>query len=188
MRARPSGSSTRRLERRLVPPVVAPRNDLAEQPEGEIRVVPRLAGPQDALGVLEPREQLLPRGRLHRLPDLARRLALEAAQMGQRVAHRRPGRHLGDVGAERIVEVEHHRVAELENADRRERLRDRPDPVGVTRRGVLPGARRRRHPSARAPEDLSVAEDGGARAEGIRCSACAVATSRSSRSASASGG
>ncbi len=69
--------------------------------------MPRLAGAQDALGVLEPREQLFPRGRLHRLPDLARRLALEAAQVGQRVAHRRPRRRLGDVGAQRVVEVEH---------------------------------------------------------------------------------
>ncbi len=73
--------------------------------------MPALAGPQDELGVLEAGDQLLARRRLHRLPDLAWRLALEAGEVAER--HRAPSgpRRLGEVRAERGVELEDVRVA-----------------------------------------------------------------------------
>ena len=55
----------------LVAGLAPPRDDLAEQAEGEVGVVPRLARPQHALGVLQPADQLLAGGRPQRLPDLA---------------------------------------------------------------------------------------------------------------------
>ncbi len=149
-------------EPKLIPVRAAamPRDDLAEQAEREVRVVPGFARTQDALGVLEPGQKLLPRRRLHRLPHLAGRLALQAAQVRERVADSRAGRHLGDVRAERIVEVEDVRVAQPEDADRRERLRDRPDPIGVLRRRGLVTLDVRR-PDRGAPEHRAVAEHRG---------------------------
>ena len=119
--------------------------------------MPRLSWPEHALGVLEASEQLLPGRRGQRLPDLARRLALEPAQVRERVADREPDRRLGDVRAQRVVEVEDHCVAQLEDADGRERLRDRPDAIGVLGRRVLapPDIGR---PERRAPHHLAVAK------------------------------
>ena len=100
-------------------------------------------------------------GGLQGLPDVAGRLALQAGQMREGVCDGRAGGGLGDVGAERVVEVEHERVAQLEDADGGERLRDRADPVRVLRRRRLVTCdvgQAERPP----PEDLAVPEHRGA--------------------------
>ncbi len=102
-------------------------------------------------------EQALARRRLERLPDVAGRLALEAAQVRERVPHGRAGRDLGHVRPQRIVEVDHHRVPQLEDRDGGERLGGGADSVDVIGRGVL-GARDVRPPERGAPEHLAVAK------------------------------
>jgi hypothetical protein len=145
----------------LVAGLAPPRDDLAEQAEGEVGVMPRLARPQHALGVLQPADQLLAGGRPQRLPDLAGGLALQAAQVRQPVGYGRPCRRFGEVRPQGIAEVEHHRVAQLEDADGGERLCDRADAVGVLGgRGLSPldvG-----HSERTTPDHLAVAEDGRA--------------------------
>ena len=94
-------------------------DDLAEEREGEVRVVPPRAGVEHLLRVGGAGEQLLARRRLHRLPDLAGRLALEAGGVREHAAERRPVRALGEVLVERVVERELARVAQLQ--DRRPR-------------------------------------------------------------------
>ncbi len=133
-------------------------HDLAEQPEGEVRVVPLLAGTEDELGVLEASDQLLTGGRLHRLPDLARRLALQAGQVTEGHPHRRADRGLGNGRTERRVQLDPPFLDELHHEDRRERLRDRADAIDIV------GCR---NPLARdigdaenaLPDDLAVTED-----------------------------
>ena len=65
-----------------------------------------------------PREQLLAARRLHRLPDLARRLALEPGGVREHPAERRPVRALGQVRRQRVVERELARVAQLHDRRR----------------------------------------------------------------------
>ena len=122
--------------------------------------MPLLAGPQDLLGILEARDQLLARRRLHRLPDLPGRLALDSRQMAERHADRRADRCLWKVGAEWRLEIDEALADELNDENGRERLRDRADPVHV-----VGGCRARRgdvgnteHP---LPDDLAVAEHAG---------------------------
>ena len=101
VRARPSGSRMRRWRRSAYDLAADTHHDLAEQREDEIRVVPLLARPKDELGVLEAGDQLLARRRLHRLPDLARRLALDAGEMARAPcgSSARPAPRAGRCGA-----------------------------------------------------------------------------------------
>ena len=150
------------LAQRVLPgAAVGAGDDLAEQREREIRVVPPGAGVEHLLGVPGPGEQLLARRRLHRLPDLARRLALEPGGVREHAADRRPVRTLGEVRGERVVERELARVAQLHDPNGGEGLRDRADPVLRLRRRVA----RRLHvslPERLLPQPLAVAEDGRA--------------------------
>ena len=81
-------------------------DDLAEQREDEVRVVPLLAGLEDELGVLEPGDELLAGRRLHRLPDLPGRLALDAGHVAEGHPDRRADRRLGEIRAQRRLELE----------------------------------------------------------------------------------
>ena len=139
-------------------PAGDPRDDVAEQRVGEVRVVPGGGGRQDLLGLREPLQQLLLAGELERLPDLARRLALKAGRVRQHPPQRRrPVRGLGEVLRERVVEVELALVPELHDGRRRERLRDRRDRV--------PRLRRRLDPALRVSVSERLRPDGLARAE-----------------------
>ena len=147
-----------RLQRVLPGAAVRAGDDLAEQREREVGVVPPRARVEHLLRVGGPGEQLLARGRLHRLPDLARRLALEARRVRQHAPERRPVGALGEVRRQRIVERELAGVAQLQDPDRRERLRDRADPVLRVR------ARRRTRLDVRdaerlLPDELVAPED-----------------------------
>src|SRR4029077_4880492 len=109
-------------------------HDLAEQGEGEIRVVPQLAWAKHELGVLEAGDQLLARGWLHRLPDLAGRLALDTGQVAESHPHRRADGRLREVRAQRRLGVDVPRLGELHDQDGGEGLRDRADAIDVVAR------------------------------------------------------
>ena len=90
------------------------------------------------------------------------RLALQARGVREQPADRRRVRRALDVPVERVLEVELARVAQLHDRRGRERLRDRADAVLRVRRRLdlrldVRGADRF------LPDELAVAEDGGAR-------------------------
>ena len=123
--------------------------------------MPPGSGRERLLGVHRALDELLARRRLHGLPDLAGRLALEAGGVREHPPERRRVRALRDVEVERVVERELPVVAELEDADGREGLRDRADPV----LGLGRGDRRAldvRETDGVLPEQLVAPEDGGA--------------------------
>ena len=111
----PSGSRIRSCSASSQRAAVCARDDLAEQREGEVRVVPPRARIEHLLRVRGAGEQLLARRRLHRLPDLARRLALEPGGVREHAAERRPVRALGKVRGQRVVERELAGVAQLQD-------------------------------------------------------------------------
>jgi hypothetical protein len=119
-----------------------------------------LAGPQDELGILEAGDQLLAGRRLHGLPDLSRRLALDARHMAEGHPDRRPDRSLGKVGPHRGVELYPSGGDELHHEHRGERLRDRADPVDVVARRRTT-ARDVGDSEHTLPDHLAVAEDAG---------------------------
>ena len=120
--------------------------------------MPQLAGPKHELGVLEAGDQLLARRWLHRLPDLAGRLALDAGQVAERHPHRRADGRLGEVRAQRRLEVDAPCVDELHDQDGGEGLRDRADAVDVVaRRGAC--GRDVGDAEHALPDHLAVTED-----------------------------
>ena len=133
-------------------------HDLAEQGEDEVRVVPQLAGPKHELGILEAGDQLLAGRRLHRLPDLTGRLALDAGEVAERHPHRRPDRRLRQVRAQRRLEVDAPCLDELHDQDGGEGLRDRADAVDVVARRCACGGDVGDAEHA-LPDHLTVAED-----------------------------
>ena len=75
-------------------------DDLAEEREGEVRVVPPGAGLEHLLRVGGAAEQLLAGRHLHRFPDLARRLALEPGGVREHAPERRARvRFRGDISS-----------------------------------------------------------------------------------------
>ena len=146
------------LERLLPGAAVGARDDLAEQREGEVGVVPPRARIEHLLCLGGPGEQILARRRLHRLPDLPRRLALEPGEVREHAADRRPVRALRQVRGERVVERELAGVSQLHDPDRRERLRDRADPILRLRRRH-PCRVDVRVPERLLPQRLAAAED-----------------------------
>ena len=138
-----------------------PRHHEPEQRVGEIRVVPGGVAGEHLLRLAEPREQLLLTGEDERLPDLARRLALEPRRVSQHPAQRRrPVLDLGQVLLEPVVEVELPLGAQLHDRGRGERLRDRRDRMlGVDRR--RPSLLHVREPDRRRPRELAGAKHPG---------------------------
>ena len=148
------------LERLLPRAAVRPRDDLTEEREGEVRVVPPGTGLQHLLGVGGPARsssrfgafivsQISPGGSRWS-PDACAsiRPIVGACALSGRCC------------VEHVVERELARVAELHDPDGGERLRDRADPVlGVRRR--LVGRVDVGQAERLLPHDLAVAEDGG---------------------------
>ena len=89
------------------------------------------------LDVAEAAEERLAVGKVHRLPHLAERLALDARGMRERAADGDAlAVGLGNIFAEWIVELQLPLVAEHEDRPRHERLRDRRDRVLRVRLGL----------------------------------------------------
>ena len=108
----------------------AARHDLAEEREGEVRVVPARTCRQYLFCVREPGDQPVAIGKLERLPDVARHFALKTRHVREQPAKCRAAvMRLLDVLLEPIVELELTRVAQLHDRGGRERLRDRADAI-----------------------------------------------------------
>ena len=116
---------------------------------------------QHLLGLGEPAEQLVDGRSLHALPEVTRRLPLEARVVGEHSPDRRPRvRGLGEVVSEPVVQLELACIPELHDRDGREGLCDRPDAV------LRVGSRRGagivvRDADGLTPEKLAVSGDGG---------------------------
>jgi len=87
-------------------------DDLPEQREREVRVVPAATRRKHLLGVGERLHQARAGGEVERLPDRAGRLALQAGEMREHAPDGRAGPlDAVEVNGERIVERERSRVA-----------------------------------------------------------------------------
>ena len=82
----------------------------------------------------------------------------QPAAHGHQVAHGQPGRCIGDVARNRVVETEHSAIAKQEDGGGRERLRHRRDPQDALRRRrrLLAG---RGRTEAAGVQQLAVAHD-----------------------------
>jgi len=159
VRASPQRLEDALLERLLPGAAVRARDDLTEEREAEVGVVPPRAGLKHLLRLRRARKQLFPARRPQRLPDLTRRLALQAGRVREHAPDRRGVRTLGQVCRQRVVERQLAGLPQLHDPDRRERLRDRADPVLRLRRRLLA----RLHvgePERPLPDELAAAEDG----------------------------
>ena len=136
-------------------------DDDAEQREREVGVVEPGAGRKHDLGLRERLEQLVRRREAERQPRVVLRLALQTRRVREQPPDRRRVCRALDVPVEAVLEIELARVAQLHDRRRGERLRDRADAVLRVGRRLevrldVGGADRG------LPDELAVAEDGGA--------------------------
>ena len=136
-------------------------DDDAEQREREVGVVEPGAGRQHELGLRERLEQLVRRREAKGQPRVVLGLALQARRVREQPPDRRRVCRALDVPVEGVLEIELARVAQLHDRRRGERLRDRADAVLRVRRR-LEIRRDVRDAHRGLPDELSVAEDGGA--------------------------